>query len=284
MNEIDSILLCPNPGKDRDLTVTARLCALLHEHNIQIILPDDLCRGYTLPAHVLRMTWPDAIAHAQCMVTLGGDGTLLHGAKRAAQANLPVIGINLGTLGFMTELEAGELPQLIDVLRGQWQPDPRMMLEVTLHRDGKQLYQDFALNDAVLSGGPVARLIELQITSDNHPLMTLAGDGLIVASPTGSTAYSLSAGGPMIEPSAACLLLTPICPHRLDARSVLLSADRQLTMTVGRNAGAWLTVDGNEAVPLDPGSSVTIKRWTRHLTLMRVKQNAFLDRISRKLS
>ena len=284
MQAIDTILLSPNPDKDRGLAVTRRLCALLAETGIAVIAPDELCPGLELPSNVKRTSWQQAVKQAGCFVTLGGDGTLLHNAKRAAQANLPMLGINLGRLGFMTELEVAELPRLPDILRGEWRPERRLMLEVNLLENGQPVYTDYALNDAVISGGPIARIIELAVESDTDNLITFTGDGLIVATPTGSTAYSLSAGGPVVEPAADCLLLTPICPHRMDVRSVILSSDRQLSITVSRRADAWLSVDGGDTVALGPDAAVTVRRWHKTLTLMRVRQHGFLERISRKLS
>ncbi|MCL2546732.1 MAG: NAD(+)/NADH kinase [Oscillospiraceae bacterium] len=269
---IERVLICPNGNKDKDLAVTNKLCAVLLENGLDSLIATH------------DVDWRQVLARVQCIITIGGDGTLLHVAKRAAQAGVPVIGVNMGNLGFMTELEVAELEQLPGILRGGWQPDPRMMLQLSVERGGTEIYADYALNDAVLSGGPEARMVEINVRNGDMSLLRVTGDGLIVSTPTGSTAYSLSAGGPVVEPCAECLLVTAICPHRMDVRSVVLSAERKLELSVSARADAWLSVDGNEAFAVRQGDIVTVARWAKKLTLMRVKENGFMERIGEKLS
>jgi NAD+ kinase len=279
-----TVLLCPNKDKDIGLPVTSEVCRLLYSLGILAVLPSHFSQNANLPETVSYMDMNDALTAAQCIITLGGDGTILHTAKQAALSNLPVLGINLGRLGFLAELEVSDLQLLPDALSGKWIPDKRMMLETTLYRSDKCIYTDYALNDAVIACGAAAHMIELAVESDGQALMTFGGDGLIAATPTGSTAYSLSAGGPLAEPEADCILLTPICPHRIDIRGIVLASSRTLTVHTTSHIPVFLSADGGEAVRVLPGDTVRIRRWKRNLTLMRVKDGGFLDHVARKLS
>ena len=152
---------------------------------------------------------------ADLVITLGGDGTILHLAKLAALHKIPMLGINMGGLGFLAELEVGSLNALRGLKTGIFPIEERMMLDVSVLRDGKQIYTNMGLNDAVIREGPISHVIHLKVFSDGKHLADIAGDGAIIATPTGSAAYSLSAGGPVVEPVAQILTLTPICTHNM---------------------------------------------------------------------
>ena len=284
MDGMKTVLLCPNREKDVGFKVTARVCAILDEQGISAVLPAPLCPTANRPDGAMLLEWEDALEAAECVVTLGGDGTILHMAKRAALARLPVLGINLGRLGFLTELEVADLPLLPQALAGNWKPDTRLMLEVALQSKGQCLYTDYALNDVVVGYGAAANMVEIEVESDGQTRMSFVGDGLIAATPTGSTAYSLSAGGPVVEPTADCILLTPVCPHRIDMRSIVAASSRSFAIRARSKKPAWVTVDGGEATELHNGDAVAVRRWEQSLTLMRVKPGGFLERVARKLS
>lgn len=215
-------------------------------------------------------------------VVLGGDGTIMHIAKYAAAYDVPVLGVNGGTVGFMAGLEMHQLDRLSRLTEGQYKTEERMMLEVCLERDGEAPLVFTALNEAVVSHGSLSRLVQLEVLSDGHPMTTYRADGVIIATPTGSTAYSLSAGGPIVDPSLRCLLLTPICPHAMHTRPYLFSDETALTVVA--SSEAYLTVDAEQAVPLGVGDRVKVRRHTIAARLISLKEeDAFYDILTQKL-
>lgn len=224
------------------------------------------------------------IAAGDLVVALGGDGMLLRAAKRAAKQNKPVLGINAGHLGFMAGLEIHELDQLKTLCRGDYTVEQRMMLEVTLTGQAGTRRFD-ALNEAVVARGSLSRMIGIQIENSGMPLAGYRADGVIVATPTGSTAYSLSAGGPIVEPDVQGVVLTPICPHTLSSRPYVLSEMAVLTLRVSlpEGAEAFLTVDGKDACPLTGADTVTIQKSARSVGLIRIKETSFYDVVEEKI-
>ena len=203
---------------------------------------------------------------ADLVITLGGDGTILHLAKLAALHKIPMLGINMGGLGFLAELEVGSL-------------------DVSVLRDGKQIYTNMGLNDAVIREGPISHVIHLKVFSDGKHLADIAGDGAIIATPTGSTAYSLSAGGPVVEPVAQILTLTPICTHNMRFSSYVLSPDHTLTVSFERNGRKpiFLFVDESRAFPLHSNDIVQIRR-SRYLTrLAHLSEKSFCEVFAQKM-
>ncbi|MBE6762934.1 MAG: NAD(+)/NADH kinase [Ruminococcaceae bacterium] len=239
---------------------------------------------------LLPMSWQDGplleedasiLASCDAAVVLGGDGSMIHIAKIAAFYDVPVLGVNGGTVGFMAGLEMNQLDRLPCLIQGQYSVEPRMMLEVTVTRPNET--QTFtALNEAVVSHGQLSRLITLEVTSGGKTVTTYRADGVIVATPTGSTAYSLSAGGPVVDPELNCMLLTPICPHAMHTRPLLFSDGASLTIRA--TSEAYLTVDSEQAVPLSPEDTVTVRRHPRDARLITLKEdNAFYEILTQKL-
>jgi len=215
---------------------------------------------------------------AELLIVLGGDGTLLSVARAIEERPVPILGVNLGTLGFLAEVNPGELPGVLDrVLAGDYATEPRLRLEVRAWRpgaggangagsadgaaeDGRELLRALALNDAVVTRGDLSRIIDLETWSDGVPLANYHGDGLIVATPTGSTAYTLSAGGPILMPGARACVVTPICPHTLSQRPIVLPDSATLEMAVrSREHTAQLTVDGQVGVALQAEDRVAVR-------------------------
>ncbi len=199
------------------------------------------------------------------VVVLGGDGTMLAAVRAVAQAGLwesPILGVNLGGLGYLTALAPEELyPALELVLAGDFQAPPRMMLKARVLRRGQELRSLWALNDVVLNKAAMAPIMDIITRVDGHPLTTLRADGLIVASPTGSTAYNLSAGGPICHPDLNCILVTPICSFALSNRPLLLSPHLTLELSLGREAGhTTLTCDGQVGLEISSQDTVTVQR------------------------
>ncbi|MCI8554454.1 MAG: NAD(+)/NADH kinase [Clostridiales bacterium] len=220
-------------------------------------------------------------------VALGGDGTIIHIAKRAAQYEKAVLGINCGHLGFTAGLESDELSRLPLLIEGQYTIERRMLLEVGLYREeGKTPLRSYcALNEAVISRGSLSRMVELEVTKEGALVTEYRADGVIIAAPTGSTAYSLSAGGPIVDPKVHCLLMTPVCPHSLYARSFIFSDSTRLTIRPLSPADreVYLTIDGEEGARLEPNCFVTVSRGKTDARLIKIKQGDFYDILNQKL-
>lgn len=201
------------------------------------------------------------VATAQLVIVLGGDGTLLSVARATGERGVPILGVNLGTLGFLTEITLDELFAALDrVLRGDFVVEPRMRLDVRAQRGGEELASFLALNDAVLTKADLARMIDLETRAGGVVVTTYHADGLIVATPTGSTAYSLSAGGPILLPELEAFVLTPICPHTLTQRPIVLPEDAEIEIRVRSRVEAQLTVDGQQGIVLREDDVVSVRR------------------------
>jgi NAD+ kinase len=226
--------------------------------------------------------WGDA----ELIIVLGGDGTLIRAAQALAPLQVPVLGVNTGHLGFLTELENSELFEHLEpILAGQYSIEERLMLSVTLERNGEQVMSTTALNDAVVSKGPRARLVKIVVTVGATEVASYPADGVIVATPTGSTAYSLSAGGPIVGPTVDVLLVTPICPHTMAARSLVVAGSEEVTLTVLESPGeVGLSADGSEPVQLYAGDRVAVKKAPFSARLIRRPTAQFYDVIRQKLA
>ena len=218
------------------------------------------------------------------VICFGGDGTILHMAKAATKRDIPILGVNIGTMGFMAELESSELDKLALLADGNYMLDNRMMLDVTIQRDRDIIYHDICLNDVVITKGAVARIVHLQVKCDGVCALESGGDGVIISTPTGSTAYNFSAGGPIVEPDARNIIITPICPHEVGSRCIVASDRRTVTVEMIHNArrNAYLSADGGRAVRLNMGDVATIKKSHLETKLVRLKDRSFYDVVSAK--
>jgi len=231
---------------------------------------------------------PDAATLASqvdLLVVFGGDGTMLRVARETAGARPPIIGINVGALGFLTDVPAAQLPvALKQIWAGETIRESRPLIEVT-GRSGVHAISESALNDFVISRGAAPRLIELEVSVDDEALTRYRCDGLIVCTPTGSTAYSLSAGGAVVSPRADVLTLTPICPHTLSNRSVIVSLSSTVRVKVlSQRVETILTADGQKMIPLSFGDVITIRRSHRSIQLLHLAGSSFFDTLRRKLN
>ncbi len=229
---------------------------------------------------------PEACAALDLLLVLGGDGTLLRGARMVAAHGVPVLGVNLGHLGFLTSAAPEELEEaLARALAGEVVIDSRMTLEVgALGGDGVFRGSFLALNDAVLHKGGVARVIRLAVHVHGEEVGTYSADGIIFSTPTGSTAYSLSAGGPIVSPAVDCIIATPICPHTLAVRPLVLPADETISVEVlSPTEELILTLDGQEGTLLAPGDRVVVRRGDRPVKLVRFPGQTFFSTLRRKL-
>jgi NAD+ kinase len=228
----------------------------------------------------------DAVVELDMLLTLGGDGTLLRGARSVAPFGIPVLGVNFGHLGFLTSVAPEELEQALHaVAAGRVFFDERMVLSVVAQTVTGEVRGEFlALNDAVLHRGGVARMIRMSVRAHGEEVGTYSADGIILATPTGSTAYSLSAGGPIVSPSVHCIIATPISPHTLAVRPLVLPADETVTVEVlSPEEHIILTVDGQVGAMLAPGDRLVVRRAPLPLRLVRLEGQTFFSTLRRKL-
>ncbi len=224
---------------------------------------------------------PDSLA----VVVLGGDGTLLSVARLLADQTIPVLGVNIGGMGFLTEVSMEECYRFFeDIMAQRYEVEQRMRLQTTFSRDAQCIVDSTVLNDVVINKAALARIVDLEVTIDGLPLTTYRADGLIVATATGSTAYNLSAGGPIVYPTAAIIILTPICEFSLTNRSIVLPADAHIEIKVGAKAtDVTLTCDGQVGCELQAGDLVSVKRAVKPLLLVKSHQEDYFTILRDKL-
>ncbi len=218
---------------------------------------------------------------------LGGDGSMIHAAHRLLGYDIPLLGINFGHVGYLAELEIGEIDLLNELASGAYTIEERMMLSVeVLCADGTLRVRMYALNDMVLSNGPVAQLLTFAVRLDGIDMQTFRADGIVIATPTGSTAYSLSAGGPILEPRLDCICLTPICPHTPGSRPILVRGDThiELCRIVPKDTSVYISTDGREVTSVCRGDTVRVTRSTYKVKLIRLKDEGFLGVLRDKFS
>ena len=252
--------------------------------DVRICLPFEVDKSFELPKDLHFSRLDRELPSADVIICFGGDGTILHMAKSATRYDIPILGVNIGTMGFMAELESSELHLLKRLAADDYEIDRRMMLDVTVQRDRDILFHDLCMNDVVITKGAVARIVHLAVCCDGVEVMECGGDGLIVATPTGSTAYSLSAGGPIVEPDAHSILLTPICAHDMVSRSFIVSDKRLISVEMTHNArrNAFLSADGGKAFKLNMGDKTIVRKSTKETKLIRLKNRSFYDVVNAK--
>ena len=265
-----NILLWPNPEKEQVRSLAQQIARWLDKRGIKALMPRDLAHQlnlYTMACATDQATMEEI----SWVMVLGGDGTLLLAAKQLILWQKPILGVNLGHLGFLTEVEVPDLfPSLPLFLSGEYQLDPRHLLTAEVWRQGRVLVRYEAMNEVVVAKGPFARLVNLETFVDEAYVTTYPADGLIVATPTGSTAYSLSAGGPILTPDLGVFVVTPICPHSFFDRSVVIDANQTVKIRIrAMHRETLLTVDGQEGFPLEDGDEVVVGSSKHTVHLMR---------------
>ncbi len=280
------VILTPNPYRDKGFQTVRAAQKILTEAGVEtrICLPFDVDKSFDLPKDLHFYRLDREIHHTDLVICFGGDGTILHMAKSATRAGIPILGVNIGTMGFMAELESTELDQLARLAKDDFTIDNRMMLDVIVKRDRDIIFHDICLNDIVVTKGAVARIVHLTVECDGIEAMECGGDGVIVATPTGSTAYNLSAGGPIVEPETDSILITPICAHDVVSRCIVASGKRVITVGLNKNArrNAFLSVDGGKALRLNMGDVATIQKSKLQTRLIRLKDRSFYDVVNMK--
>ncbi len=280
------VILSPNPYRDRGLKAAQSAEKVLRNAGAEtcICLPFQVDSNFELPALDYR-NMEEELPAADLVVCFGGDGTILHTSKDVLKHNLPVLGVNLGSVGFMAEVEVSEMSSLSKLTVGKYRLEEHVMLDVKVVRAGETIYEDVALNDAVVTKGAVARMVDLEVYADEHMAAAFAGDGLVISTPTGSTAYSMAAGGPIVEPTAANIIITPICAHSMHAKSFVLSPEREVCARMDQHTrrNAYLSVDGGRAVRLNSGDEVYVKISEHKTRLVKLTNRTFYEIINQKL-
>ncbi|MDR2648009.1 MAG: NAD(+)/NADH kinase [Oscillospiraceae bacterium] len=223
----------------------------------------------------------DCLQKSDALIAIGGDGTILSAARKAKPFDLPVLGINAGRLGFLAGLEAHELDLLSALAQNNFSLDTRMMLRVEIFDGQKRVFQDDCINDAVISRHAFSHLVELEVQCGERALL-YKGDGVIFATPTGSTAYSFSAGGPVLDPAIRCVSLTPICNHHLFSRAIVFTPQTSFCTQITQD-GLALTIDAETPLPLLVGQYVRVTTSSNVARFIRMKQDCFLDAMNAKL-
>lgn len=281
-----NVILTPNPYRDRNFQTVRSAIQILKDAGMRptVCLPFDVDKSFELPKDIRFSRLERELPGADVLVCFGGDGTILHTAKAATKRGIPILGVNIGTMGFMAELENTELHRLGQLASGDYTLDNRMMLDVTVQRDRDILFHDICLNDVVVTKGAVARIVYLSVECDGVQAMTCGGDGVIVATPSGSTAYSLSAGGPIVEPDARNIIITPICAHDMGSRCVVASDRRVVTVRMVQNArrNAYLSVDGGKALRLNMGDVAIIRKSRFETKQVKLNNRSFYDVVNAK--
>ena len=263
------IALCPNPFRDIDLSFTRNVRRLLSDAGFESavcpVFADD--EPEAIPADIQPQRIADIADSCTLAVVIGGDGTMLAVARQLHGHELPMLGVNLGTKGFMTALEQENIALVVEAAKGHYRLSRRMMLDVSLIRAGETIYRDCALNDAVIHG--YGDCVSITAWCNGQRMTGFSGDGVILSTPTGSTGYSMSAGGPIVEPDAENIILSPICAHVMGARTFVLGPEREIMVRMEKSHGrkAYLSVDGNSVFDLDNGDFLRVQR-SNHYALM----------------
>jgi NAD+ kinase len=278
-----SIGIISRPRRTDLAVVVPPLLKWLEARGIQTFIDEETAAG--LSNGTKGQTRQQVADSSQLLLVLGGDGTLLAAARLAAPRGIPVLPINMGSLGFLTNFTLQELhPALDDALEGRYSLSERVLITVDLVRAGKVIDTQLVLNEVVINKGALARMIELELGIDGDFVCRYRADGLIVATPTGSTAYSLSAGGPLVHPSVESFVITPICPHMLSDRPLVIRDSSAIEMKLsGNTESVFLTLDGQRGIPLQPADIVRAARAKELLKLIQPPKKSYFEILRSKL-
>ena len=256
------IAICPNPFRDKGCELSRRIAALLNEHGYETcycpIFADE--GDAVLPQDLSFRQMSELVGACSLIIVIGGDGTILHAARQIHPHSVPLLGINLGSKGFMANLEPEEYEYVLRAARGEYKLSRRMKLDVSLYRAGIEICRDQALNDVVMHG--YGDCIKITALCNGNRITAFSGDGIILSTPTGSTGYSMSAGGPIVEPNAENIIISPICAHMMSSRSFVLSPDNVITVEMEKqhDRRAYLSVDGYSVTDLCGGDRLVVRR------------------------
>ena len=274
MRAVKTVGLVLNYYKNENVALALEMLEILKRHKLNYLAFGEDAKALGLE----ELSADDFCRKVDLVMVIGGDCTLLRAARIVYGYEIGILGINRGYLGFLSELEIDEFEQYLDqIVSGEYHMERRTMLEADAYRGDKLLAQEVALNDMVITKGALARLIDIKVKMNDTQVENFLGDGLIIATPTGSTGYSLSAGGPIVYPNLDVFLTAPICPHSLTVRPIIFPSDCTLEITIGTDMPGMLTVDGQQGVELLNGDKIVINRACYDTYLVKVKNIGFFD-------
>lgn len=283
---MDRFFIVTNPAKDKELEFTKSIINYLEGkgkkcYYAQNSVDEHGFYNYTNPNSVPK--------DCECVIVLGGDGTLIQAARDLICLDLPLLGINIGTLGFLVDIERNQaFPAIDSILDGKYEVQERMMLRGNVFRNDKIIYSNIALNDIVINRSGALRVIDFDIYVNDEYLTSYTADGLIVSSPTGSTAYNLSAGGPIAQPNADLIILTPVCPHKINKRSIILDSDDEITVIMSPSRSNQeervVSFDGEEHTDLVTGDKVVISKASQKAKVIKTSKLSFFQILSKKMT
>ena len=285
---MNTFYIITNEQKDPGFRVTTQIQKYLSEKGARCLVPD-----HTKRHGMVSYKYTDASQipeDTQCVLVIGGDGTLLQASRDLQEKNIPLLGINMGTLGYLAEIEESGVRDALDkLLADEYVVEERMMLEGAAFHNGKQILQDIALNDIVIGRQGRLRILDFRVYVNGEFLNASSADGIILSTPTGSTGYSLSVGGPIVSPEASLILISHIAPHTLNNRSIVLPEDARITVEAapghtGAGEGAEVVFDGDTSVHLDVGDTVEIRKSSKVTRLLKINNISFLEVLRKKMN
>ena len=271
--------LIVNQDKEQAADIAARIVAQLSDR-AELLSH----RGSPVPGTAILKDAEEVIRSCDAAVTVGGDGTIIHHAKFAALYDKPLVGVNLGRLGFVANIEPSELDELDKLLTGDYRVQKRLLLDITKSR-GSESRSYTAVNEVAIHRDSLSSMVDISVDLNGERIINYRADGMLFSTPTGSTAYSFSAGGPVIQPDMSCILLTPVCPHALSSRQVVFGDDAVLTASVhpASTLKCYMTVDGQDYVPVSSDDRITVRRSEHELKLIILKEKNFYTLLNEKL-
>ena len=277
------VVLFPNFGKKNALATALKCCDMLRELDIEVFAPDSCENELSEKVFVQFGKIGDIAGNCDVMIAIGGDGTILKSSVYASEHGIPLLGINTGRLGFMASMESDELENLSKLKTREYIVENRMMLDAVLMRDGQVISEHTALNDIVVAR-PYSKITDYEVSTGGRVVSSIRADGMVFATPTGSTAYALSSGGPILEPETECIQLTPICPHSLFSRTMVFTAARTLEVRhFSADDSVYFSVDGRKGCEMRRDDRLIIRKSSKNLQLIDIKGYSFFEAVNNKL-
>lgn len=277
--------IIPNMTRSNTFEVTSRILEEISGLGCSAFMDSSLDNHFGERDGLKYVCGDDACAQVDMVISVGGDGSFINAAKKATVYNKPVVCVNAGKLAYLACMEGNEAHLLSKVVNGDYITEKRMMLQVSVNdKNGEMIYETSCINDAVVSRSGTIRIMKLSVNCNGAPLLQYMADGIIVCTPTGSTAYSLSAGGPIVDPCVESILLTPVCSHSVFSRSVVLGGDSELCICHDNSGDAILSCDGQEPILIPEGACVNVKRSSCYASFIKIKDDTFIDILNKKIS
>lgn len=277
------IALIPNLTRFEAEKITFDICKRLDELNAEYCFPEEFRKNFSFTGADFGNI-DEEIAGCDAVIAVGGDGSIIHGAKLAAVNHKPILGINAGRLAFMAGIENNELDLLSHLIDGDYSIDRRLVLKASIIKDNREIWSDYCVNDCYVTNEEKQRMSAINVMFNSGEAKDYICDGIVVATPTGSTAYSLSAGGPVVDPELESILVTPVCPHSLVSRSLIFKADAVITVFAGEGQTLGCSTDGQILKSVDNSSRIEISAADFTADFIRIKSDNFIDKLYKKLA